>query len=270
MSLDGRQLQAIEVIEFRRQLQINSEIEYNSYWKMVLRDGWFALSTLIIQAILLFVSSGAKWGDEIRFVVEVIIMLKLSLLIPLEILFLSWINLEYISLTNIQLIKLITKILSIGWYLYAWVKFFQKDNNWKSESIPLYIACLVIVVEGFVIFFIICFYMILISYFLISTFLIKKNVQNERRKIVKIKDILRSIASLKLSSKQFNSSDDWVICWDEFWSDQQIIRLPWSPKHYFHINWIWAWTEQRTVCPICKAPITEEALSRFKNIDFND
>ena len=113
----------------------------------------------------------------------------------------------------------------------------------------------------------------------------KRGEDQERQQNVRIKDILLGVTSLKLGNKiililncpslnntfidsnQFNSKDDWSICCDEFSSDQQIIRLPWNEKHYFHANCIGEWLERKTVWPIWKAPITEEILNKFKRND---
>ena len=94
---------------------------------------------------------------------------------------------------------------------------------------------------------------------------IKKNNDEEKKQNLTIKNILLNVASLKLNPAQFSWDDEWAICWDEFKPEQQIIRLPWNEKHYFHEAWIGEWIGIKSVCPIWKAEITEETINKFKD-----
>ena len=138
MSFNGQQLEDIELIDFRRQQLINSEVEYRNYWSKVLRDGWLTMASLSILVVLLIASKGEDWGEGMRFILTFTIVLKLSLLIPVEIIYLWLINFKWIRPSNIQLIKLFSVVPWTSWYIYAWIKFFHSSNAWKQQSVPLY------------------------------------------------------------------------------------------------------------------------------------
>ena len=104
---------------------------------------------------------------------------------------------------------------------------------------------------------------------LVILIFVRNSEIQEQQKNVKIKDILLSVASLKLDPNQFTSNDDWAICYDEFSNGQAIIRLPCNAKHYFHAECIGNWIERKTECPIWKAQITEEILDKFKHAEPN-
>lgn len=198
MDFNNEHMDNIEMIDFRRQQIINSRIEYNNYWNKMLRDGCWTATSLLILITLLFASNGADWGDNLRFIVIFTIWVKIAFLIPIEIIYLCIIKNEWIKAANIQLFKLFLTLPYIGWYIYVWWKFFQKDNTWASESIPLYIASLLIIIESFVVFFVMFCCLWAISCFIWTLCFIRRGEDLERQQNVKIKDILLGVTSLKL------------------------------------------------------------------------
>jgi len=50
------------------------------------------------------------------------------------------------------------------------------------------------------------------------------------------------------------------VCLEEFKENETVITLPCNSKHVFHESCIKSWLENNNSCPLCKAPITEEAL----------
>lgn len=52
-----------------------------------------------------------------------------------------------------------------------------------------------------------------------------------------------------------------AICLVDFQESDEIIPLPCDPKHYFHPECIEGWLKNNNICPLCKTPITEEALN---------
>ena len=46
----------------------------------------------------------------------------------------------------------------------------------------------------------------------------------------------------------------------DFTERDEIIPLPCDEKHYFHEPCIKDWLKQNNNCPLCKKPITKEAL----------
>ena len=56
----------------------------------------------------------------------------------------------------------------------------------------------------------------------------------------------------------------------EFEKDQNIITLPCNKGHIFHDNCIGEWIQRNNTCPLCKAPITADAIqnAELENIPF--
>ena len=46
--------------------------------------------------------------------------------------------------------------------------------------------------------------------------------------------------------------------------DELLVYLPWSRNHIFHEPWIIPWLERRPDCPLCKAPVTQEAIEQYE------
>jgi E3 ubiquitin-protein ligase DOA10 len=51
-----------------------------------------------------------------------------------------------------------------------------------------------------------------------------------------------------------------TICLLEYAQDDEIIQLPCDERHFFHSGCITEWLNKNNNCPLCKAPITSEAL----------
>jgi hypothetical protein len=47
----------------------------------------------------------------------------------------------------------------------------------------------------------------------------------------------------------------------DFTAEDDIIPLPCDDKHYFHPSCIEEWLKNNNNCPLCKKPITEEAVN---------
>ena len=51
-----------------------------------------------------------------------------------------------------------------------------------------------------------------------------------------------------------------IICFVEFTPEDSVTTLPCNEKHIFHDSCIETWLRSNNSCPLCKAPITQEAL----------
>jgi len=51
------------------------------------------------------------------------------------------------------------------------------------------------------------------------------------------------------------------ICLMEYSEADEIIQLPCDERHFFHAPCIKDWLDKNNTCPLCKAPITQEALA---------
>ena len=52
-----------------------------------------------------------------------------------------------------------------------------------------------------------------------------------------------------------------AICLVEYNEADEIIQLPCDERHFFHSPCIKDWLDKNNTCPLCKAPITQEALA---------
>ena len=53
-----------------------------------------------------------------------------------------------------------------------------------------------------------------------------------------------------------------AICLVDYTDEDDIIPLPCDDRHFFHAACITSWLESNNSCPLCKAPITQEALAK--------
>ncbi len=50
----------------------------------------------------------------------------------------------------------------------------------------------------------------------------------------------------------------------EYTKDDMIVLMPCDERHFFHKDCITEWIKEKDFCPLCKKPITEEALEKQK------
>ena len=58
-----------------------------------------------------------------------------------------------------------------------------------------------------------------------------------------------------------DSSKECVICFVDYEEDDKIVTLPCATQHMFHEECITKWLKSNNTCPLCKEPVTREALA---------
>ena len=79
----------------------------------------------------------------------------------------------------------------------------------------------------------------------------------------KMKQILLGIGNLKMKRTFYEPDDVWSIWVEQFAPSQNIVRLPWNEKHYFHDNCIGEWINSNPTWPLWKFIVTEEVLHKY-------
>ena len=75
------------------------------------------------------------------------------------------------------------------------------------------------------------------------------------------KDLLKNVMRTKYKPEDHkDGNDECVICMMEYKPNDETIQLPCDPRHFFHSACIENWLKKNNSCPMCKAPITMEAL----------
>ena len=77
-------------------------------------------------------------------------------------------------------------------------------------------------------------------------------------------NLLRNLQKGKFKPEDFDDdgSKECVICFMPYEADDQVVTLPCDTRHIFHENCIETWLKSNNSCPLCKQPITQEALDQ--------
>ncbi len=75
---------------------------------------------------------------------------------------------------------------------------------------------------------------------------------------------MEKLAKDKFNPERDQAFDQCAICLLDFQKDDEITPLPCDEKHYFHSPCIESWLKNNNICPLCKKPITKEALEQQK------
>ncbi len=79
-------------------------------------------------------------------------------------------------------------------------------------------------------------------------------------------DVIAKIAQMKFDGNLLKKDvEACAICMDQFKEGQEITPLPCNDAHYFHSECIGDWFDSNQTCPMCRQPITEEAMKEQKD-----
>ena len=171
--------------------------------------------------------------------------IKCVFLIPIEFIYWYLVLNRSVTISCVQISKFFFTLALNVWYFYVVYTFYSSENECKEQSIYLYVAHVILVLEALLAF---STTALILSLCLLLMWILW--ISNSRRyfnktRNLRLKDVILNATNLKLTQDHVNYEEDWVICLDEFQADQNIIRLPWDPKHYFHANWIGDWIERK-------------------------
>lgn len=75
---------------------------------------------------------------------------------------------------------------------------------------------------------------------------------------------VENLVKQRFNPEQNQAFEQCAICLLDFQKDDEITPLPCDEKHYFHPDCIEQWLKNNNNCPLCKKPITKEALKAQK------
>ena len=221
------------------------------------------LSSSSFLAMCIVFSGFSNCGDDIRGMVWKTILIHILLFIPVEMFFLSMIIKGYLKKIWRDVAYILWVLVLSAWYIHVTDLFFRSSNDWRSKSTMIWISHLVILIEAFGIFWLEGWFIILIAILCVVMWVMIKSQMNKSQRNVKIKNMLKNIATMKFDPT-LHSDDDWIICMEPYTQEQEIIQLPCNSKHYFHGHCITQWVERNACWPICKKEITQQILNDAK------
>lgn len=63
-----------------------------------------------------------------------------------------------------------------------------------------------------------------------------------------------------MSELNEDSAKQCSICFEDYVENDEVVTLPCDVRHMFHDSCISEWLKQKDTCPLCKSPVTKEAL----------
>lgn len=195
------------------------------------------------------------------------IILKLGVIVPAVIALYIMAFFGRLRVRVVHVLKSIGWVLLLMWHIAVVIKYFKSSSECKQESLNLWGAHLILVIEAFMSFIITlpicCFAGILI--WIIAIF--RKRPEQRHRRRSEIKNVILNAVALQLDPKDINDTEECSIWWDQYTNDQKVVCLPCSRYHFFHADWIEEWVKQKPECPLCKEPISLEAIKNAKKAE---
>lgn len=149
-----------------------------------------------------------------------------------------------------------------SWFIYGNLCILTDKSGVESslkQNVLITYYLTILILCGFFIFAKVIFYIIFFISFcpcLIYAFI--SDIRNEylvAQRAKRIQQLLVPIYYKEYLEKHGNESDTCIICSDNFKDDDQVVFLPCSFKHVFHIDCIMIWFKKKTICPICRSEI---------------
>lgn len=139
-------------------------------------------------------------------------------------------------------------------------QFYSDKNDCRQKSTMLWLGMFVLLLEAFTNFLVWCWGTCCLCCIIWVMWAIKKDESEQQAKRLNIKEVLMNAAALKINPQSYEVNDVCPIWVDNFEKDQNIICLPCNKGHIFHDNCIGEWVRRNNTCPLCKAPVTIEAI----------
>ena len=97
---------------------------------------------------------------------------------------------------------------------------------------------------------------------------IKEYLRSSREERAKKFEVIDHMIKKKYNADDFAQHKECAICMCEFGEDDNVSPLPCNTNHYFHAECIEHWIKENPSCPMCRTPITPEALEELsKKLD---
>ena len=97
---------------------------------------------------------------------------------------------------------------------------------------------------------------------------IKEYLRSSREERAKKFEVIDHMIKKKYNADDFAQHKECAICMCEFGEDDNVSPLPCNVNHYFHAECIEHWIKENPTCPMCRTPITPDALEELsKKLD---
>lgn len=232
----------------------NNQTRTNFIWNLL----W--ISSYIT---VLFIAGDKDCDSNIKTLLIIRALIRIWYNLPAQGLLYLYVNKGRISAGKAIVITRFLSIPLIGWYIYTTAVFYSSSNNWRDKSLSLWIGHLLLLIESFWYLIFWCLISIIIWLIWILTIFLQLVKGEEKKKSMKIRELLSKAKWLKMSPDELIDGDEWSICFNEFEKDQQVIKLPWNDKHFFHSDWIWEWVGRKSNCPLWKFELTKDVISNY-------
>lgn len=249
---------------YNAHIAYNYDRDYTNQKESFYKNLCWGLCSIVPLIVCLAIAGSKSWDGGSREIIIIAIALKITTLLPLEIIYLWLIKRRKLTGAGVTFIKLGVMVLMLGWYIYVVVAFFSSNNKCRDDSEALWVGHLILVIEWFIMFLLYSFiwwvFICMITYICI---LLRQRAK-ERRANIRIKDLILKATSLKLNVNDLQNDDICSICFENYSEGQEIIRLPCDERHHFHSDWIGNWIETKSNWPIWKQEFTEETVKSLK------
>ena len=92
---------------------------------------------------------------------------------------------------------------------------------------------------------------------------IKEYMRSSREERAKKFEVIDHMIKKKYNADDFAQHKECAICMCEFGEDDNVSPLPCNTNHYFHAECIEHWIKENPTCPMCRTPITPDALEEL-------
>lgn len=184
------------------------------------------------------------------------LVVKGGLVVPLVIAITIGLSANRIKPDHLEIISSMIAIPSSGWFWYVASLYFNKENNCKTEAKHLFYLHTLLALEALWFFWKLCLIVIVLTGFLLTLFIQNYlNCRSANRRRTSIKEKIFARKSLNMSFSKVDP-DEFCIIWMEVYKkEDELIRLPWTKKHFFHSKCIGDWISVTPKCPLWNTDI---------------
>jgi Ca2+/Na+ antiporter len=208
-------------------------------------------------------------GINAKFIVLTSACLKLGGLIPCYLLLYALCKVGTLNIVYYSSYKTVINAIYAPWAIYAMARFFDGNNHTRHEAGFLYGAMIYLLIEGIIICLSILLVLLILSCVcLLIWYLYRSERQLDQEQVERnqqITNLINNLDVLKLTGHRFEQDEICCICLSNFYTNQDIIRLPCNRNHFFHRKCINDWTLTSPTCPLCKCEINEELLDQISD-----
>ena len=162
------------------------------------------------------------------------------------------------------LVSLVMMLVFTGWYIYGNVLYYRNRDICTSrteDAVNLTQTMWILVLIGYMTFLKCCCITSCCIYcipILVRFYRQQRNYGWEAAG----PQLLNNLRRGKFKPSDFEEGKECIICFVPFEETDNVITLPCDTRHIFHDACIETWLRSNNTCPLCKTPITQEALNQ--------